>query len=276
MEIRTPNIFTEWPQHIRDATPLTKLKRKGHISLIQKLSRLKIQDYYQNLYKETETWRPNLNLQDFTSINLEEQIWLQRQFEEEEVLKGINLCASDKAPGPDGFPMSFFKEFWSVLKEDILNTMKHFHEFQVFEKSMNATYVALIPKKSGATSLRDFRPISLISGMYKIIAKVLAERLKQVVNKVVNKQMAFIKGRQIMDAALIASECVDTRLRGENAGIMCKLDLEKAYDHVNWGFLLNILRQMRFGDKWLKWIGFCIKTVTSILVNGEPVGFFFI
>jgi len=172
--------------------------------------------------------------------------------------------------------MSFFKEFWSVLKEDILNTMKHFHEFQVFEKSMNATYVALIPKKSGATSLRDFRPISLISGMYKIIAKVLAERLKQVVNKVVNKQMAFIKGRQIMDAALIASECVDTRVRGEKAGILCKLDLEKAYDHVNWGFLLNILRQMGFGDKWLKWIGFCIKTVTSILVNGEPVGFFFI
>ncbi|KAG5601657.1 hypothetical protein H5410_033027 [Solanum commersonii] len=52
------------------------------------------------------------------------------KFEEEEILKGINLCASDKAPGPDGFPMSFFKEFWSVLKEDILNTMKHFHEFQ--------------------------------------------------------------------------------------------------------------------------------------------------
>lgn len=89
-------------------------------------------------------------------------------------------------------------------------------------------------------------------------------------------QMAFIKGKQIMDAALIASECVDTRLRGEEAGVMCKLDLEKAYDYVNWGFLLSILRQMRFGDKWIKWIEFCIKTVRfSILLNGEPVGFFF-
>ncbi|WMV19989.1 hypothetical protein MTR67_013374 [Solanum verrucosum] len=115
---------------------IDKIEEGGTYITDPEVIKIKIQDYYQNLYKETETWRPNLNLQDFTSINLEEQIWLHRQFEEEEVLKGINLCASDKAPGPDGFPMSFFKEFWSVLKEDILNTMKHFHEFQVFEKNI--------------------------------------------------------------------------------------------------------------------------------------------
>ncbi|WMV47534.1 hypothetical protein MTR67_040919 [Solanum verrucosum] len=119
---------------------IDKIEEEGTYITDPEVIKIKIQDYYQNLYKETETWRPNLNLQDFTSINLEEQIWLQRQFEEEEVLKGINLCASDKAPGPDGFPMSFFKEFWSVLKEDILNTMKHFHEFQVFEKIIHHKY----------------------------------------------------------------------------------------------------------------------------------------
>uniref|UniRef100_A0A0V0IB11 Putative ovule protein n=1 Tax=Solanum chacoense TaxID=4108 RepID=A0A0V0IB11_SOLCH len=108
---------------------IDKIEEGGTYITDPEVIKIKIQDYYQNLYKETETWRPNLNLQDFTSINLEEQIWLHRQFEKEEVLKGINLCASDKASGPDGFPMSFFKEFWSVLKEDILNTMKHFHEF---------------------------------------------------------------------------------------------------------------------------------------------------
>ncbi|XP_049388500.1 secreted RxLR effector protein 78-like [Solanum stenotomum] len=108
------------------------------------------------------------------------------------------------------------------------------------------------------------------------MAKLLAERLKRVVSKLVNKnQMAFIKGRQIMDAALIASECIDSRMKGGVAGILCKLDIQKAYDHVNWAFLLNVLRQMGFGSKWLKWIEVCIKTVKfSILVNGEPVGFF--
>ena len=96
------------------------------------------------------------------------------------------------------------------------------------------------------------------------------------ISKLVNKhQMAFIKGRQIIDAALIASEYVDTRVKGDDPGMMCKLDIEKAYDHVNWSFLIMILKQMGFGDKWLKWIDFYIKTVRlSILVNGEPVSFF--
>ncbi|WMV42794.1 hypothetical protein MTR67_036179 [Solanum verrucosum] len=85
--------------------------------------------------------------------------------------------------------------------------------------------------------------------------------------------MTFIKGRQIIDATRIPSECVDTRVKGDDPGIMCKLDIEKAYDHVNWGF--RILKQMGFGEKWLKWIDYCIKTVRfSILVNREPAGFF--
>lgn len=85
--------------------------------------------------------------------------------------------------------------------------------------------------------------------------------------------MTFIKGRQIMDEALIASDCVDTRIKVEVAGLMCKLDIEKAF--VNLEYLLSILIQMGFGDKWIKWISFCIKTIRfSILINGEPVGFF--
>ncbi|XP_059288373.1 uncharacterized protein LOC132041681 [Lycium ferocissimum] len=163
-----------------------------------------ILEFYENLYSETEAWRPNLNIQGVQSITGEEQIWMSRQFEEDEVWEGIKLC---------------------------------------LKKSFNATFVALIPKKVGATELRDFRPISLITGVYKIISKVLAERLKRVVSKLVNKhQMAFIKGRQIMDAALIARECIDTRLRGEEPGVMCKLDIEKAYDHLNWNFLINTLK----------------------------------
>lgn len=109
-----------------------------------------------------------------------------------------------------------------------------------------------------------------------MIAKLLAERLEREIDRLVNKnQMSFIKGRQITDAALIASECVDSRMEGDEPGIMCKLDIEKVYDHVNWKFILNLLKQMGFGEKRIGWISFCISTVKySILVNGEPVGFF--
>lgn len=212
-----------------------------------------VQKFYEGLYKETEQWRPGLRLHDVSRITEEEQIWLQRPFEEEEISGCLNQCAMEKAPGPDGFPMIFFQTFWGILKEDIINTIQIFHSNQTFEKRFNATFIALIPKKPGASELKDFRPISLVGGVYKIIARLLAERLKKVASKLVNKhQMAFIEGRQIMDAALIASECIDSRMKGRTPGIMCKLDIQKAYDHVNWTFLLNTLKQMGFGSKWVK------------------------
>ena len=82
-----------------------------------------VQNFYINLYKEAEHWRPDLNIQDVNMINGEEQVLLQRPFDEEEILESIRMCAKEKAPEPDGFPMIFFETFWEVLKEDIINTL---------------------------------------------------------------------------------------------------------------------------------------------------------
>jgi hypothetical protein len=82
--------------------------------------------------------------------------------------------------------------------------------------------------------LKDFWPISLVSDVYKIIAKVLANRLRRVVEKFISKpQNAFLKGRQILDSVLIANECLDSRIKSGEPGLLCKLDIEKAYDHIN-------------------------------------------
>ncbi|WMV19159.1 hypothetical protein MTR67_012544 [Solanum verrucosum] len=127
----------------------------------------------------------------------------------------------DKAPGPNGFTMAFFIHCWDVVKVEVIGAIQNFHSRGYFEKSFNATFIALIPKKMGATELKDFRPISLISSVYKIISKVLTERLKKVMSKLVDThQLAFIKGRQIMEAILIPNECVDVRKITKIPGIL--------------------------------------------------------
>jgi hypothetical protein len=102
----------------------------------------------------------------------------------------------DKAPGPDGFFMAFFQKCWEVIKKDLMAVFKEFHETGKFEKSLNATFVALIPKKAGAMEIKDFRLISLVSGVYKIISKVLISRLKSMMGKLMSQmQSAFVPDR---------------------------------------------------------------------------------
>ena len=84
-----------------------------------------------------------------------------------------------------------------------------------------------------------------------------------------------MEGRQILDVVLIANEAMDSRLKDNVRGVLCKLDIEKTYDHISWSFLLAVLKKMGCGERWIKWIDWCISTVKfSVLINGSPSGFF--
>ena len=136
---------------------------------------------------------------------------------------------------------------------------------------MNATLLVLVPNKGSAKDLEDFRPISLVGNRYKLLAKVFANRIKKVMDKVISEsQNSFVEGRQILYVVLITNEVVDSRLKNNESGVLCKLDIEKAYDHVNWKFLMAVLRKMGFGEKWIKWIDRCISIVKFfVLINGS-------
>ena len=125
-----------------------------------------------------------------------------------------------------------------------------FHDRGEFVKNINSTFIALISKVHGTMEIKDFRLISLVSGIYKIIAKVLANRMRRVMDRVISKpQNVFVKGRQILDSILIANECLDSRIKCEESGVLCKLNMEKTYDHVDWNFLLYLLKRCGFEER---------------------------
>ena len=139
-----------------------------------------------------------------------------------------------------------------------------FHRNGRLTKGINATFIALIPKVSSPQRLNDFRPISLVGCMYKVLAKILANRLRVVIGSVVSDaQSAFVKGKQILDGILVANETVDEARRLKKEMLLFKVDFEKAYDSVDLRYLDDVMKKMNFPTLWRKWMSECVGTATA-------------
>nr|GEZ89679.1 RNA-directed DNA polymerase, eukaryota [Tanacetum cinerariifolium] len=128
---------------------------------------------------------------------------------DQQLKRAVWKCGTDKSPGPDGFSFGFYRQFWSTIENDVFAEVLHFFTFGDIPNGCNSYFIALIPKVPDANLVKDFRPISLIGSMYKIIAKILANRLVGVLGDIVNEvQSAFITERQIFDGPFILNEVI--------------------------------------------------------------------
>ncbi|WVZ79506.1 hypothetical protein U9M48_027078, partial [Paspalum notatum var. saurae] len=169
----------------------------------------------------------------------------------------------DKAPGPDGFTGAFFSKCWDIIKSDMLNAANTFHFLRTSNLAiLNSANIVLIPKKEGAVTVADYRPISLIHSFAKIISKVLALRLAPHMNNLVSPyQSAFIKGRSIHESIF----------RNKTPALFLKLDITKAFDSVRWEYLLTLLEELGFPSRWREWIAVLLSSSSSrVLLNGVP------
>ncbi|KAE8716020.1 hypothetical protein F3Y22_tig00110156pilonHSYRG00217 [Hibiscus syriacus] len=201
-----------------------------------------IYDYFKAVYNSNSALEVDAMDLNFAKLNHDQVTVLERHFSELEVWEAISQSDSSKAPGPDGFTMGFFKKFWPSLKI------------------------------SNPEGIEDYRPISLVGSLYKIISKVLSRRLVSVITNIISPtQFAFIPGRQLHECAFLANEAIDFWRKKGRKGVVFKADFRRAYDSVEWPILLRLLKVMGFRDKWISWINLCISSASiSVLVNGSP------
>ncbi|GJY06814.1 RNA-directed DNA polymerase, eukaryota, partial [Tanacetum coccineum] len=229
-------------------------------------------EHFKNRFEHTDQSGIRLQRDFGKTITVEQKEFLESEVSKEEIKRAVWDCGIDKAPGPDGFTFGFYRQYWSIIENDVVEAVQWFFLKGEIPKGGNSSFITLIPKIPNANMVKDFRPISLIGSMYKIIAKILSNRLVSVIGELVNEiQSAFVADRQILDGPFILNELIQWCKKRKTQNLVFKIDFEKAYDSVRWDFVGEILQKFGFGRKWCKWIQSCLHSSRgSVLVNGSP------
>lgn len=229
--------------------------------------------FFQDLYTN------NLELGDFSQIKglvkIPETVNLEALCDyptPDEIKQTVFSMCGDSVSGADGFPASFYQKCWDFVSEDVIEAVLDFFDGNPMPQSFLITTIILIPKVDNPKSWTEFRPISLCNVTNKIISKILNARLASILPDILApNQSGFVKGRFISENILIAQEMFHSLGRkASSVNVALKLDMAKAYDRVQWSYLLHVLHIMGFPERWLDFIRNCIEQCWfTLLINGE-------
>jgi len=192
----------------------------------------------------------------------------------EEIQAIVNNMRSNATPGPDGFKTAFYKAAWKWIGKDVSKLVTDFYVTNYLHKELNKTHIALIPKVIAPNTPKDYRPISLCNVIYRIIAKTLADRFKIHLPHIIHStQTAFMQGRHIASNIIIAQEIIHSfNLKSwKHKAFMLKVDLAKAFDRIEWCFIVSAMKRQGLKDRFIDLVHTCISTNTmAVIINGEP------
>ncbi|KAH9672066.1 reverse transcriptase domain-containing protein [Citrus sinensis] len=236
-----------------------------------------IVDYFKGLFTVGEVQTAEVLQCVATKVTSEHNSMLLAPFSAIEVKDAVFGMHPDKSPGPDGMNPTFYQKFWHIVGEDVVLACLKFLQDASFPVGLNDTSIVLIPKKQRPEFLSNMRPIALCNVLYKIISKMLANRMKLVLDLVISdSQSAFVPGQAITDNIIISAEIMHflkRKRQGKNGVAALKIDMSKAYDRIEWKFLQDMMPKMGFDAKWVALMMLCVSTVRyRVLHEGKELG----
>ncbi|MCH79574.1 putative ribonuclease H protein [Trifolium medium] len=236
-------------------------------------------DFYKMLFSaggnimswfQTKLTFPRLSQEEIEQIRLE--------IEDDEVKRAVFSMSPWKALGPDGFLAGFYQKSWQTVGRSVGDFVKQAWSNPLILREVNCNDICLIPKVEHPKYIQQFRPISLCNTLYKIVSKVLTNRIKNTITKVVSPhQTGFIPGRSIHENIVVAQEMAHTmcQMQGKVGYFAIKVDLSKACDRLNWSFIHHTLMEVGYPKEWVDLVMTSVTSVrTNVKWNGERAEYF--
>ena len=186
-----------------------------------------------------------------------------------ECYAALNKFPNSKAPGNDGITPEFYKCFWNLLGQQLTDSLNYSFDHGELSNTQKQAIIKLIDKKDrDRRYIKNWRPISLLNVDVKIASKALALRLEKVLPNIIHAdQYAYVKGRTIFDAVRTIDDIMEYTKLMQLPGLMVALDFEKAFDSLNWSFLLKALKSFNFGESFIKWVTVLYSNISSCVLN---------
>ena len=252
------------------------IKKNGKIITNQECILGEIGSYYTDLYSKTPDSGNPIEIDSYLAtvdtplLTDDEALLCEGILTEEECHEAIFSMSNNKSPGSDGLSVEFYKCLWDSVRSLVLDSLNEGFKQQELSDSQSLAILTLLYKKGDKQCLDNWRPISLLNIDYKILAKVLCKRLKQVIDKLISfDQTGYLKQRSAMQNLRLVQDIIEYCDFGNYPGILLFLDFKKAFDNVSHEFLIQLLQKFNFKESFINWIKVIYtNAVGSVINNG--------